>query len=155
MLSSLREKLFNVKKNVNIFNTNDERPQKCNTNLNPNAGAEILSKYQDQWAEIHKSNEENAESAAKMAVQIDVMAKRAINDKSNAELITYILKQSNLRTNISNCLAQIQTLYDTCEKVERGLIVLEDLIEEKEFCKIKKQHSFHLKQYESRQQGNI
>ncbi|CAH0546810.1 unnamed protein product [Brassicogethes aeneus] len=155
MLSSIKEKLLSVKRNVNLFNTEEKPDKNDKSSINYFAGAEILSKYQEQWAAIHKLNEENATKAEDLAYEIQNISKHVKSEKEDIGLITHILTQSNLTANISNCLKQVKNLHDTCNNVEKGLIALEDLINLNDFENIKKQHAYHLKQYEVRKQESL
>lgn len=154
MLSSLKEKILNVKQNVPIFNT-DGREIKEKETLNLNAGGDILQHFQNQWEEMHQINEHNAKKADGVAQNINKITSRITASKENLSLITHILSTSNLPGNIANCLENIKTLYTLSDKIERELIDLENLIDEVEFEKLKKQHRFHLQQYELRKEESL
>lgn len=150
MLSSLREKILNV----SLFTNSEEQYSKSNP-VNINAGAEILTHFQNQWEELHKINEENATRAEKVANDIETVSSFVNNNKKNIAFINHILLNTNLSTNINKCLDSINDLYKGSEALEKELIHLEDLIDQAEFNKLKNRHKYHLEQYEKRKEDNF
>lgn len=156
MLSSLKEKILNVKQNVPIFNIEGrEKDIKENETINLYAGADILQHFQNQWEDMHQINEHNAKKADGVAQEISKVTSRITASKENLSLITHIISNSNLCGNITNCLENIKTLYTLSDKIERDLINLENLIEEIEFEKLRVQHQYHLQQYELRKEESL
>lgn len=151
MLANLREKLLNV----NLFHASEEPPVAIPTEINTNAGANILKHYQEEWEKLHKLNENNARKADDAAKSINQISTEINNNKENVKLLTHLISNSNLTENISNCLHAVTHLYDTTKKVEDGLLKLEQIIDEIEFQKLKSQHQYHLKRYENRKADNF
>ncbi|CAG9836723.1 unnamed protein product [Diabrotica balteata] len=151
MLSSLKEKILNV----SLFHTGDEIQLTKKKLINVNAGAEILTHFQDQWEELHKINEDNARKAEKIAQEIDKISNYVSDNKQNLGLINHILITSQLSSNIDKCLKNIQELYNTSQTIEKDLIQLEDLIEQADFNKLKQEHEYHLEQYRSRKEDSL
>ncbi|XP_072385196.1 dysbindin protein homolog [Diabrotica undecimpunctata] len=151
MLSSLKEKILNV----SLFHTGDEIQRTKKKLINVNAGAEILTHFQDQWEELHKINEDNARKAEKIAQEIDKISSYVSDNKKNLGLINHILITSQLSSNIDKCLKNIQELYNTSQTIEKDLIQLEDLIEQADFNKLKQEHEYHLEQYRSRKEDSL
>ncbi|XP_018562640.1 dysbindin [Anoplophora glabripennis] len=154
MLSSLKEKILNVKQNVPLFNTEGKEIKEKEA-INLYAGADILQHFQNQWEELHQINEDNAKKAEIVAQDITKITSNITCSKENLSLITHILSNSNLPGNIGNCLENIKSLYTLSDKIESGLIDLENLIDEIEFEKLKVQHQFHLQQYELRKEESL
>ncbi|XP_028131515.1 dysbindin protein homolog [Diabrotica virgifera virgifera] len=151
MLSSLKEKILNV----SLFHTGDEIQLPKKKLINVNAGAEILTHFQDQWEDLHKINEDNARKSEKIALEIDKISTYVSDNKKNLGLINHILITSKLSTNIDKCLKNIQELYNTSQTIENDLIQLEDLIEQADFNKLKEEHEYHLTQYRSRKEDSL
>ncbi|KAJ8958904.1 hypothetical protein NQ318_019672 [Aromia moschata] len=154
MLSSLKEKFLNVTQNVPLF-SGDEKEQRARPDVNVNAGGEILKHFQDQWEEMHNTNEENASKANRVASDIDKISTKIASDKQNVALISHILLNSNLSANITNCLSSIKDLYAVSESLEKRLIELESVIEETEFQNLKVQHKYHLAQYQLKKEESL
>ncbi|RZC39986.1 dysbindin [Asbolus verrucosus] len=154
MLSSIKDKLLNVKKTVPLFSTsNDKGCVQCE--LNMNAGSEILTHFQNEWQTLHKTNEENAKKAQEVADTIAQVARKIDRDKESLGLMTHLLSNSNLHANIVQCTEQIEQVYDSFNEVEEGLLQLEELIDNIEFENMKKQHRYHLQQYRLRKNESL
>ncbi|KAJ8916299.1 hypothetical protein NQ315_016440 [Exocentrus adspersus] len=154
MLSSLKEKILNVKQTVQLFNA-DGNDRKRRKDVNLYAGAEILQHFQDHWAELHDINEQNAKKADEVAEEIDKVTHKITSSKKNLSLITHILSTSNLVQNITNCLDNVRDLYAQTDRIEKDLIDLENLIDEVQFENLKSKHRYHLEQYEERKSETL
>lgn len=157
MLSSLKDKLLNVTKSVPLFNSgnhaNNIQGGNVQSELNLNAGSQILSHYQDEWEALHQLNEENAKEAEKVAGVIDRITNKVDRDKKSLVAMTQLLTQSNLGANIEHCTKDIKALFDSFALAEERLQQLEDIIENIEFEKMKKRHRYHLQQHQLRKSG--
>lgn len=121
--------------------------EKTQTSEEANVGADILSHFQQSWVDIHNLNEENARKASLLSDEINKMQTKVANDYHNLSQIIHLLTVvPYLKNNIDNCVAQINTLHDSFEKIEKSLLTLEDLIEkiELEQRKIDHRHQFTL-----------
>lgn len=148
MLSNIKEKLLKSVPLFNHENKSNSKPDQC---LNPYAGAEIVTKYEQEWETLHKNNLSNVNAAEKLAEHIQTIANKVEHDKNNIETIVHL--NTDLKQPIKNCLTQIKSLYETCETIEGCLVDLEDIVEQVEFQNKKKLHRFHLNQYEIRKLG--
>ncbi|XP_060529084.1 dysbindin protein homolog [Cylas formicarius] len=156
MLSGIKEKILNVKKNVNLLG-NDYKYTTSNEKLvsNSNAGAPILTCFQKHWEDIHNLNESNAKQAEKLATEIELISKTVRSDKQNMEIIKHNLITSKLTHNIGYCLNQIKDIHDICEKIEEKLVNLEIVIDEVDFEKMKERHRYHLNNYKERKEERL
>lgn len=157
MLSSLKDKLLTVTKNVPLFSSgnhaNNKQEGNVQSELNLNAGSQILSHYQNEWETLHRVNEENAKEAEKVAEVIDRITNKIDRDRKSLVLMTQLLAQSNLEANVENCTKDIKALFDSFILAEEELQQLEDIIENVEFEKMKKRHRYHLQQHIFRKSG--
>lgn len=156
MFTGIRDKILNVRKNVSLFTSDDTATKSKETPIiNQYAGAKLLDHFQNQWVEIHNSNEENARAAENVATEINNISEKITTSKKNIDLITHVLTNSNLISNITQCLNQVKELYGVSESLERKLVHLEDLLDQAEFEKMTKQHRFHLDNYKERKQETL
>ncbi|KAK9745969.1 hypothetical protein QE152_g6453 [Popillia japonica] len=110
-------------------------------------GADILSHFQQSWADIHSLSEENAKNASTVADQINIMHMKISNDYRNLAQAVHVLTIAPcLKTQVDNCAVQVTSIHNSFEKVEQSLLTLEDLIEkiELEQRKVEHRHKFAL-----------
>ncbi|KAJ8929967.1 hypothetical protein NQ314_017290 [Rhamnusium bicolor] len=93
--------------------------------------------------------------ADQLAKEIEKISIKINASKENISLITYIISNSNLSTNVTNCLNKIKDLYTLSDSIEQGLINLESVIDENEFEHLKVQHEYHLSQYQLRKEESL
>ncbi|XP_023029892.2 dystrobrevin binding protein dysbindin [Leptinotarsa decemlineata] len=143
MLSNLKEKMLSV----SLFNSGEEKQLEKKV-INFNAGAEILQQFQNQWEELHKINEENAEKAEQVAKEIICISNELRISITNLDLIDHLITKSNLAININDCLSTIKDLYKTAESIEMNLIGLEDLIDEIDLTRKQRHEKEDLQRYQ-------
>ncbi|KAL3287767.1 hypothetical protein HHI36_002229 [Cryptolaemus montrouzieri] len=134
MLSNIRVKFLNVSKNVKFLQNEKTKEENL---VNYEAGSEILDHFKREWEILHETNECNARKAAEVADNIEKIYSKINKNKNNVGIITEILTNSNLISSIKGVGRQIGDLYDLCDKVERDLLQLEDVIDEIEFQNLK------------------
>ena len=150
MLTTLKGKLLNVSKIGLLSPTSEEQPIKHQTHA-LNAGTEILTHYQEQWAELHNLNEENAKTAEKLAEKINVLHSKTVRDCDNVIDITQLLNSTpTVNKSMEMCCQQIAHLHKSFENVEKGILDLEDLIERIELEKRKVEHKYQLALYKEK-----
>lgn len=157
MLSGLKDKLLSNINRVNALNPSKEEavPVSDRIELNPNVGATLLTHYQQQWADIHESNEDNAVSVALVATQISEINSRITRDRGNVSQIIHLLSvPNNIKVSVETCVGQLKTMYDSLDAVERQLLALEDVIEEAELERKKAEHRLQLTLYKEKKMGN-
>ncbi|KAB0805535.1 hypothetical protein PPYR_02523 [Photinus pyralis] len=155
MLTTLKGKLLNVSKIGLLSPTNEEGPTKSPVNT-LNAGADILTHYQDQWADIHSLNEENASSAAKLAAEINLLHTKTSVDYTNVVEITHLLNATpTINKSMETCCEQIKHLHTSFQNVEKGILDLEDLIERIELERRKVEHKYQLALYKEKKMAHF
>lgn len=140
-------------RNVPLFNHDNKTPVQSPV-VNLNAGANILTHYENHWESLHKINDENIKKAEEIASEITELSTSVNKDKENLGLLVYLLVNSNLKSNINSCTKQVEELFNSFHKVEEELLELENLIENVQFEQMKKEHRYHLTQYKLRKEGN-
>ncbi|KAK9890961.1 hypothetical protein WA026_013299 [Henosepilachna vigintioctopunctata] len=152
MLSNFKEKFLNVSKNVKFL---QNEKNKAEDPVNFDAGADILDHFKNEWELFHETNENNTKKASKVAESVKEIHANLTKEKNNVKVITEVLTNSNLISNINGIDKQIRQLYDLCENVEKSLITLENVIDEIDFQKMKNQHKYHLMKYKERKTENL
>lgn len=130
--------MINTLKGKFLSQKNQEVP--LSTTLSPqkiNAGAQILKHFQDHWSNLHALNEDNAKKLRTTADTAKLIYDQTEKQKKNFALINeWILSLPHLGKSLNHCAECLSEIYITCDKVERALYVLEDVIEDIEFnCK--------------------
>lgn len=152
MLTGLKDKLLRV----SSLSPREENPTVPFTNVNPNAGSELLTHYQQQWSEIHQQNEENAASIARIAAQICEMNSKTTRDHGNvAQLMHLLTVPNNIKVSVETCVGQLRELHDTFGAVEKELIALEDVVEDLELERKKSEHKLQLTLYKEKKMGKL
>lgn len=156
MFGNLKEKLISVGKNV-LFSDVKPPVSQNYPEVNLNAGAQILSYFQDNWEQIHELNEDNAQHADIVAKMIDEMHKKICSDHRNVTDITYLLSNGtqNLSESVVSCVEQLKSLQSSFESVENELVQLEDLIETLELQEKQLEHRFQLAMYKEKKLANL
>ncbi|KAF5279665.1 hypothetical protein FQA39_LY18249 [Lamprigera yunnana] len=150
MLTSLKGKLLNVGKISILSTTNEEEPIKPPT-IAVNAGAGILTHFQEQWAELHNINEENASNAAKLAQTINNLHTKIYKDHTNIiEIIQLLNATPTINKSIEICCQQVKDLQQSFEKVEKGILDFEDIVERVDLEKRKVEHKYQLALYKEK-----
>jgi len=154
-LTSLKGKLLNVSKIGLLSPTSEEVPVATPPAV-VNAGTAILTHFQQQWAELHELNEDNAKNAAKLAESISIVHAKVSRDYNNIVEITQLLNAPpTLDKSVDSCLAQIRQLQHSFETTERSLLDLEDAIEALELEKKKVDHKYQLALYKEKKLLNF
>ncbi|KAK4885696.1 hypothetical protein RN001_001967 [Aquatica leii] len=151
MLTSLKGRFLNVSKISLLSPTSEEETVKTTPTIALNAGGEILSHFQEQWAELHNLNEENAANAAKLADQINVLHSKTSTEHANIiEMIQILNSTPTINKSIENCFQQIKDLQESFVKIEKGILDLEDVVERVELEKRKVEHKYQLALYKEK-----
>ncbi|XP_053990224.1 dysbindin protein homolog isoform X2 [Hylaeus anthracinus] len=120
-------------------------------NVNYDAGADILHRYQLQWNELHELTEENAERAQMADKLIGCIYERLEQEWKSItclnSTLAYIPKINNA---IQDLMDQIGTLQETFEEVEGAIYQLEDLNEMLDLQSRQLDHRFQLALYEEK-----
>lgn len=132
---------------------NAEKPQ--NNEQQSDMGADILSHFQQSWAEIHSASEENAKAASVLSDQINSMHIKMTNDYRNLAQVVHLLTMVPcLKNHMDNCTVQVTNIHDSFERVEQDLLTLEDLIGKIELEQRKVDHRHQFALYKEKKLGN-
>lgn len=151
MFANLKDAFAKVSRNVNLLKNQESAVGK---QADTHTGAEILSRFQKSWTEIHQFNEENANEALKCAQHINDIYKKLAKSKDNIEQITSIITAQCLRDNIDKCASQVLVLCKSCEEIEKELLNFEDLIELVNLEQMKAQQMVQLQGYKIKKIGS-
>ncbi|GFT95826.1 dysbindin [Trichonephila clavipes] len=159
MLENLRDKILNVQydlsasiRNLATGDAQLSRAKRHNfKGVSPNAGANLLHYYQQQWEELHENDATNAKKAEEVDALIGNLHSYCVEHLS-------VIKQLNmqlaalpqLQTGIMDLMGKIGELEGLFEEVEDALINLEDVIEIQELQERQLDHRFQLAMYKEK-----
>lgn len=147
--NNLRQTLQEVQKVRNIFREKQRSVNECKVNFG--AGGELLEKYQENWAEIHKNADDNAKAADevdKLIAEVHQLAKsrlRSANDMSHN--LAYL---PSLTAAVAQCMDSLKSIQELMKTVEDDLVEFEDLVERNKMEKWKLDHHYHLSLYKEK-----
>lgn len=125
-------------------------------NVNYNAGADVLHRFQLQWNELHELAEENAgkaQEADKLVGNIHEKLEQEWNNITSLNSsLAYIPK---INSAIQDLMDQIGTLQEMFEEVEGALYRLEDLNEMLELQNRELDHRFQLALYKEKKLAEL
>ncbi|XP_060164673.1 dysbindin isoform X2 [Globicephala melas] len=148
MLETLRERLLSVQQDF----TSGTVPYlpKCS------AGLELLSRYEDTWAALHRRAQECA-SAGEL-VDSEVVVLSAHWEKKQASLIELqqqLRQLPGLQADLESLTASLTHLEASFEEVENHLLNLEDLCGQCELERYKHMQSQHLENYKKNKRKEL
>lgn len=153
MFANLKDAFAKVSKNVTLL-----KNQETATAIpagSDDAGAAILSRFQQSWAEIHQFNEENSNEAQKCAKQISDIRMKLMKSKQSIEKITNIIAAQSVKDSIDKCASQVSILCRSCEEIEKELLNFEDLTELVNLEQMKAQQMTQLQGYKVKKIGKV
>ncbi|KAG8239179.1 hypothetical protein J437_LFUL018997 [Ladona fulva] len=162
MFDSIRDKIQTVQEGIAAsfrgLNVNDapRRAARNNSNVNYNAGADVLNKYQTNWSEMHQLAEENS----KKAEGIDHTIK-SLHESFEKQWVTIghlcssIVTIPQLLNGVQELMEQIGTLQVLFADVETSLLKLEDMIETQELQEKQLDHRFQLAMFKEKKLSEI
>lgn len=158
MFGSLRSKLQTVQEGISasirgLSSTEHPKSKKLVNvrNVNYDAGADILHRFQLQWNELHELAEENAGKAQEADTLISSIYEKLEHEWNNVtclnSTLAYIPKINNA---IQDLMDQIGNLQEMFEEVEGALYRLEDLNEMLDLQSRQLDHRFQLALYKEK-----
>ncbi|XP_046387191.1 dysbindin protein homolog [Ischnura elegans] len=162
MFDSIRDKIHTVHEGIAAsfrgLNVNDapRRSARTSNNVNYNAGADVLNKYQSNWSELHQLTEENS----KKAEGIDATIK-SLHESFEKQWVAVghicasISTVPQLLNGVQELMEQIGTLQTLFADVEGSLLKLEDMIETQELQEKQLDHRFQLAMFKEKKLGEI
>ncbi|KAK9298612.1 hypothetical protein QLX08_008098 [Tetragonisca angustula] len=163
MFNTLRNKFQTVQEGISASIrglTVVENPKQKKTgnirNVNYNAGADILHRFQLQWNELHELAEENAGKAQEADKLIGTIYEKLEQEWKNItclnNTLAYIPKINNA---IQDLMDQIGTLQEMFEEVEGAIYRLEDLNEMLDLQNRQLDHRFQLALYKEKKLAEL
>ncbi|KOX74196.1 Dysbindin-A [Melipona quadrifasciata] len=161
MFNTLRNKFQTVQEGISARGlTVVENPKEKKTgnirNVNYNAGADILHRFQLQWNELHELAEENAGKAQEADKLIGTIYEKLEQEWKNItclnSTLAYIPKINNA---IQDLMDQIGTLQEMFEEVEGAIYRLEDLNEMLDLQNRQLDHRFQLALYKEKKLAEL
>ncbi|KAM8707751.1 hypothetical protein ACLKA7_014825 [Drosophila subpalustris] len=126
------------------------------THLNVAAGCNLLSKYEDDWQQIHASNEENAERAAAVATQISNVQQRASGQHATInELNSCLAGLPALIVKLRASAETLESLQQMGAQLDLELEKLEDLCEECELQEFILEQQFQLSKHKQKKLNEL
>ncbi|XP_051166464.1 dysbindin-like [Leptopilina boulardi] len=152
MFGTLREKFHSMQEGLSasIRGLTVSEPKKIENirNVNYNAGADILHRYQLQWNELHDLAEENAKNAQNVDSLVAVFHLKLEREwKSILCLNNTLAVIPKVNETIQNLMSQIEIIQGMFEDVEHALLELENLNEELDLQNRQVEHRFQLTLY--------
>ncbi|CAK9805809.1 Dysbindin protein homolog [Anthophora quadrimaculata] len=163
MFGTLRNKFQMVQEGISasirgLTVAENPKPKKFTNirNVNYNAGADLLHRFQLQWNELHELAEENAEKAQEVDKLIGTIYEKLEQEWKNItclnNTLAYIPKLNNA---IQDLMDQIGTLQEMFEEVESAIYRLEDLNEMLELQSRQLDHRFQLALYKEKKLAEL
>ncbi|XP_017773580.1 PREDICTED: dysbindin protein homolog [Nicrophorus vespilloides] len=120
------------------------------------AGTQILQHFQQEWEDLHRKNEENAERAEQLAEIISETHRTITNKNAYITKINQLIGATPcLKDTVEQCARQISELHQLFEDVEKALVDFEDVIEEVELQHMKNEHRYQLALYQEKRIANL
>ncbi|KAH8410792.1 hypothetical protein KR222_008033 [Zaprionus bogoriensis] len=130
----------------------DELP----TQLNVAAGCNLLSKYEDDWQQIHAANEDNAGRAAAVAAQISAVQQRAsVQHATVAELNGCLAALPALIVKLQASARTLEALELLGGQLEVELEKLENLCEECELQEFVLEQQYQLSKHKQKKLNEL
>ncbi|XP_022221394.2 dysbindin protein homolog [Drosophila obscura] len=126
------------------------------SHLNVAAGCSLLAKYEDDWQQIHVTNEENGERATAVANQINSVQQRAEQQRRTISDLSVSL--AGIPALISKLQASIETLHaleDMGKHLEIELEKLEDLCENCDLQEFMLEKQFELSRHKQQKLNEL
>ncbi|XP_055943222.1 dysbindin-like [Argiope bruennichi] len=159
MLENLRDKILNVQydlsasfRNLATGDAQLSRAKRHNfKGITPNAGANLLHYYQQQWQELHENDSINAKKAEEVDALIGNLHLYCVEHLSYIKQLNIQLAAlPQLQTGIMDLMGKIGELEGLFEEVEDALVNLEDVIETQELQERQLDHRFQLAMYKEK-----
>ncbi|XP_003707925.1 dystrobrevin binding protein dysbindin isoform X1 [Megachile rotundata] len=163
MFGTLRNKFQTVQESISasirgLTIVENPKPKKFINirNVNYNAGADILHKFQLEWNELHELAEENAGKAQEANKLIGTIYEKLENEWKNIMCLNSILAHiPKLNNAIQELMDQIGTLQEMFEEVESAIYRLEDLNEMLDLQNRQLDHRFQLALYKEKKLAEL
>ncbi|EDV98010.1 dysbindin protein homolog [Drosophila grimshawi] len=121
------------------------------TQLNVAAGCNLLSKYEDDWQQIHAANKANAEHASSVAEQITAVLQRAGDQRGTINEVNACLAGlPALVTKLKESVETVRSLEQMGSQLELELEKLENLCEECELQEFVLEQQFQLSRHKQK-----
>ncbi|XP_066862837.1 dysbindin isoform X2 [Kogia breviceps] len=166
MLETLRERLLSVQQDFTSgLKTLSDKSREAKVKNKPravpylpkcSAGLELLSRYEDTWAALHRRAQECA-SAGEL-VDSEVVVLSAHWEKKQASLIELqqqLRQLPGLKADLETLTASLTHLEASFEEVENHLLNLEDLCGQCELERYKHMQSQHLENYKKNKRKEL
>lgn len=125
-------------------------------NVNYDAGADILHRFQLEWNELHELAEENAGKAQEANKLIGTIYEKLENEWKNIMCLNSTLAHiPKLNNAIQELMDQIGTLQEMFEEVESAIYRLEDLNEMLDLQNRQLDHRFQLALYKEKKLAEL
>ncbi|KAK7866164.1 hypothetical protein R5R35_001391 [Gryllus longicercus] len=161
MFDSLRDRFQTVQEGITasfrgLSVSDPTKRLHVNNAVNYNAGADLLQKYQNDWSELHKLSEENANKAQELDNVIGTLHKQYEKHWTDITQIGASLAAiPQLLNSVQQLMEEIGTLQELFEEVEKGLFYLEDLVETQELQERQLDHRFQFALYKEKKLAEL
>lgn len=161
MFDSLRCKFQTVQEGITasfrgLSVADPPRRLRVKGDVNYNAGAHVLHKYQSQWSELHKLAEENAVKAQELDNIIDCLHTTFEKQWSDvSHVATTLAAVPQLLTSVQQLMEQIGALQELFEDVEGALFQLEDMVETQDLQERQLDHRFQFALYKEKKLAEL
>ncbi|XP_045455746.1 dysbindin [Melitaea cinxia] len=152
--NNLRQTLQEVQKVKNIFR--DKQKVTSESKVNYGAGAKLLEKYQEDWAELHENADKNskaAEEVDKLILELHETTKARL--QSATELAQNLSQLPNLTASVAQCMNSLKNVQTLLTEVENQLVEFEDIVERSNMEKWKLDHHYQLALYKEKKMAGL
>ncbi|XP_046973388.1 dysbindin [Vanessa cardui] len=154
--NNLRQTLQEVQKVKNIFRDKQKVTSETESRVNYGAGAELLEKYQENWAELHDNADKNAKAAEEVdKLILELHETTKVRLQSATELAQNLSHLPNLTASVAQCMDSLKNVQALLHEVENQLVEFEDIVERSNIEKWKLDHHYHLTLYKEKKMAGL
>uniref|UniRef100_A0A0K8TQJ6 Putative dysbindin protein isoform x1 n=1 Tax=Tabanus bromius TaxID=304241 RepID=A0A0K8TQJ6_TABBR len=126
------------------------------SDVNLNAGCNLLQKNEDTWKDMHEMNEKNAMTASSIDKSItrikDSTAKTYVD---LTDLNVCLASLPKIEDELNKCMEMISNIGSQCQNFDMKLVELEDLMEEASLQENQLQHKFQMSMYKQKKMKEL
>lgn len=165
MLNTFKKKLTNVIQEGKTLSENfstlklsipSTEPQEFPTNINVSAGCALLDHYERSWRDLHNQTVDNACLADEVDQKITVLRSKAKAMETNiSDMNSCLQRVPAIRENLKSCLERVGEIKSLCEKVELGMVGLQDVCETCDMQEKQLEEKYQLSLYKQRKMTDL
>lgn len=167
MLNNFKKKLTNVIQEGKTLSENfstlklsipstPKEPHDFGFPTNVSAGCALLDHYERSWKDLHSRTEENAILADEVDLKITALKSKAkVVETTISDMNSCFQRVPAIRENLKSCLEKINEIGNLCEKVELGIVGLQDVCETCDMQEKQLDEKYQLSLYKQRKMTDL